>query len=92
MSEAADALFPPGVLPPPPAAPLSLPRYLVRFIRNPLSVMPRSVYEEPIVQHGRRTWVTDPALVKTILLDERESFPKTGMRRACSAVCWDKAS
>ena len=79
MSEAAEALFPPGVVPPPPAAPLPLPRYLLRFIRNPLSVMPQSVYEEPIVQHGRRTWVTDPALVKTILLDERESFPKTGI-------------
>ncbi|RZI39288.1 cytochrome P450, partial [Herbaspirillum sp. HC18] len=54
-------------------------RYLLRFIRNPLSVMPQSVYEEPIVQHGQRTWVTDPALVKTILLDARESFPKTGI-------------
>jgi cytochrome P450 len=73
------ALFPPGVVPSPPAAPLSLPRYMVRFVRNPLSVMPLSVYEEPIVQHGRRTWVSDPALIKTILLDERESFPKTGI-------------
>jgi cytochrome P450 len=51
----------------------------LRFIRNPLSVMPASVYERPIVQHGRRTWVTDPALVKMILLDERDSFPKTGI-------------
>ena len=41
--------------------------------------MPQSVYEEPIVQHGRRTWITDPALVKTILLDDRESIPKTGI-------------
>ena len=80
MSEAmTEALFPPCVMPRPPAAPLSLPRYLLRFIRNPLSVMPQTVYEEPIVQHGRRTWVTDPALVKTILLDKRESFPKTGI-------------
>jgi cytochrome P450 len=51
----------------------------LRFIRNPLSVMPASVYERPIVQHGGRTWVTDPALVKMILLDERDSFPKTGI-------------
>jgi cytochrome P450 len=76
---AADALYPPGVEPAPPASPLPLPRYLVRFLRNPLSVMPQSVYEQPIVRHKARVWVCDPGLVKTILLDRREVFPKTGI-------------
>ena len=76
---AADALYPPSVQPAPPASPLPLPRYLLRFLRNPLSVMPQAVYEQPIVRHKARVWVCDPALVKTILLDRREIFPKTGI-------------
>jgi cytochrome P450 len=40
--------------------------------------MPEAVYHEPIVQYGNRlTWVTDPLLVKQVLLDKREDFPKT---------------
>ncbi len=74
--DAEAALYPPTVVPP--AAPLSLPRYVLTFIGNPLRVMPRAVYHEPIVQYGRRlTWVTDPHLVKRVLLDDREDFPKT---------------
>lgn len=69
-------LYPPTVVPP--SAPLSLLRYVLTFIGNPLRVMPRAVYHEPIVQYGSRlAWVTDPQLVKRVLLDDRESFPKT---------------
>src|SRR5689334_1597359 len=71
-----DALYPPTVAAPP--APLSLVQYVRTFLGNPLRVMPEPVYHEPIVQYGNRlTWVTDPALVKRILLDDREDFPKT---------------
>jgi cytochrome P450 len=72
-------LYPPTVLPP--DAPLGFFPYVVNFIRNPLSVMPRAVYHDPIVQHGNRCWVTDPSLIKTMLLDERERFPKTDLER-----------
>ena len=69
-------LYPPTVRPPPTA--LSLPAYFLTFISNPLRVMPEAVYREPIVQYGNRlTWVTDPLLIKQILLDSREDFPKT---------------
>jgi cytochrome P450 len=40
--------------------------------------MPEAVYRESIVQYGKLlTWVTDPLLVKQVLLDNREDFPKT---------------
>src|SRR5450631_4523198 len=72
----ADPLYPPTVTPP--SAPLSLPMYFMTFIGNPLRVMPEAVYHEPIVQYGKRlSWVTDPGLVKRVLLDDREDFPKT---------------
>ena len=72
----AEALYPPTVSRPP--VPLSLPRYVLTFLGNPLRVMPEVVYHEPIVQYGDRlTWVTDPTLVKRVLLDDREDFPKT---------------
>ena len=37
-------LYPPTVTPP--EHPLSLPRFLLRFVRNPLRGLPRAVYEE----------------------------------------------
>jgi cytochrome P450 len=74
------ALYPPTVTPP--REPLSLPAYFLTFVRNPLGVMPEAVYREPLCQYGARlTWVTDPALVKRILLDERDSFLKTSVEQ-----------
>src|SRR5919108_148038 len=74
---------PPKVTPPP--QPLSLPKFLVRFISNPLGVLPEAVYHEPIFQYrlgpNTITWVTDPDLIKAILLDRREQFPKTPLER-----------
>jgi len=71
-----EPLYPPTFNPP--REPLSLPKFLVTLLTNPLRVVPEVVYREPIYQYGHRlTWVTDPALVKRILLDERDNFPKT---------------
>jgi cytochrome P450 len=79
-SEDSAPLYPPTVTPPP--APLGLIRYFLTFVRNPLRVMPEAVYRDPIVQYGDRlTWVTDPSLVKTILLEDRDNFPKTRLEK-----------
>lgn len=74
------AFYPPTVTPP--RVPLSLPNFLINFIRNPLLVVPEAVYRESVYQFGTRlTWVTDPTLIKRILLDDRDSFPKTPLEK-----------
>ena len=79
----AAVLYPPRVIPPP--RPLSLPKFLISFIRNPLRVLPEAVYHEPVFQYragpNTITWVTAPDLVKAVLLDRREEFPKTPIER-----------
>ena len=73
-------LYPPQIKPPP--EPLGLLKFIVSFIRNPLTVLPEAVYTEPVYRYGKMlTWVTDPALIKKILLDEYENFPKTPVER-----------
>ena len=53
---------------------------MAAFVRNPLEVVPRQAYEEDFVPFGGsrapRAWVTSPAGVKAILLDERDKFRK----------------
>jgi cytochrome P450 len=78
----------PGLYPPTvraPERPLPLRRFLFRFVRNPLLSLPRSVYEESVVVYnsGRAVmaWVSDPALIETILLHEADRFPKTEMEK-----------
>ena len=74
------ALYPPTVAPR--RTSMSLPRFLVTFVRNPLRVLPEAVYHEPIVQfRSTVTWVTDPDLIKRVLLDGRESFAKTPLEK-----------
>jgi cytochrome P450 len=69
-------LYPPNF--DPPSKPLSLPKFAVGIATNPLRVVPETAYREPFVQYGSRfTWVTDPGLIKRILLDERDNFYKT---------------
>ncbi len=79
----APALYPPTIVPP--ARPLPLLSFLRRFIRNPLRAIPQSVYEEPVVTYGKKrpllAWVTDPALIETILVKNSEQFPKTSLDR-----------
>jgi cytochrome P450 len=76
-------LYPPTVTPPP--RPLPLRRFLLTFVRNPLSSLPQPVYEEPIVVHdnGRNivAWVTDPVLVEKVLLQSSAQFPKSPLEK-----------
>ena len=71
-------LTPPRVVPP--AKPLGGLAFINAFVRNPLRVLPRAAYEEDFVAFGSvkspRVWVTSPALIKAVLLDEREKFRK----------------
>lgn len=77
------ALYPPTVRPP--AQPLSLPRFLANFVRNPLRSWPQAVYEEPVVVYNRGrailVWVTEPGLIERILLHEQDKFPKTPIEK-----------
>ena len=75
-------LYPPRVTPPP--KPLNLPQAFIRFLSNPLLTIPEAVYHEPlVVLHGPPaiTWVTDPALVKIVLLDRCDNFPQDPLLR-----------
>ncbi|HET7681783.1 MAG TPA: cytochrome P450 [Xanthobacteraceae bacterium] len=68
-----------------PSDPLKLFPFLIKFISNPLLVIPDAVYREKIVQYGRRVgrvaWVNDPALIKDVLLDRSELFPITPLQK-----------
>ncbi len=76
-----------GPLPPrvtPPARPLPFLRGLATFIRNPLETIPEGAYHEPILPvAGVRpiVWVCEPELVKAVLLDRCEEFPKDPLAR-----------
>jgi cytochrome P450 len=72
------SLVPPYIKPPA-RAPNRL-TFVARFLRNPLLVVPQSVYEEDFVAYGgsdgRLAWITEPGLIKTLLLDESQTFQK----------------
>jgi cytochrome P450 len=74
----ATSLVPPHVAPT--TRPLSRLAFVARFLRNPLLVIPQRVYEEDIVPYAGGSvpfaWITEPGLIKAILLDEHESFGK----------------
>ncbi len=76
-------LYPPTVKPP--AGPLSLTAFFARFVRNPISSLPRQVYEQPLyrMQSERplAVWVTGPDLIERILLRDADLFPKTPLER-----------
>lgn len=81
------ALVPPHITPP--AQPLGRLRFMATFVRNPLRVLPRAIYEEdfvPLGRDGMRAWVTGPDLVKAVLLDQRESFGKLTQIRLLSPM------
>lgn len=79
------ALYPPTVQPPP--QPLPLPKFLFRFVRNPLLSLAQPVYEEPIVMRangygrGNTAWVTGPALIEKVLLQASAQFPKSPLEK-----------
>ena len=71
-------LVPPRVVPP--AQPLGALGFTRAFLRNPLEAIPQAAYQEDA---GRMTsmpaqgiWITSPALLKRVLLDERDLFAK----------------
>src|SRR5438552_12969135 len=70
-------LYPPRVRPP--RKPPNLLQLFARSFNNPLLAIPESVYHQPlVVVRGPPAivWVTDPALVKTVLVDRRDDFPQ----------------
>ncbi len=80
-------LVPPTVTPP--GRPLGRAAFAARFVRNPLEVVPREAYEADFHRAGEdaaRAWVTAPALLKAVLLDERENFRKLTQIRLLSPL------
>jgi cytochrome P450 len=80
-------LVPPRVVPP--EGPLGRLAFAARFVRNPLEVVPREAYETDFHRRGDdapRAWITGPALVKAVLLDEREKFQKLTQIRLLSPL------
>ena len=71
-------LIPPRIVPPP--KPLGRLAFIARFVRNPLEAIPQAVYEEDFVPLGganaRTVWVTSPALIRAVLVDQRDKFRK----------------
>jgi cytochrome P450 len=82
LAEPREALFrPPAVKPP--EQPLPYFHALWKLIDNPIEAWPRAVYEEPYYLRGdsRQTFLyaTDPSMLKDILLDKAQAFPKDWM-------------
>jgi cytochrome P450 len=53
--------------------------FVTAFLRNPLEIIPQAAYEEDfasVSESASRVWVTSPALIKAVLLDERDKFQK----------------
>jgi hypothetical protein len=74
--------YPPRVTPPP--NPLNVPQLFIKFLRNPLLTIPESVYHEPlVVSRGPPAivWVTDPALIRIVLVDRCNDFPQDPLLR-----------
>jgi cytochrome P450 len=81
-------LAPPRIVPP--RRPLGRWRFAATFLRNPLEVVPQSAYEDDFVPFGGtrspRAWITSPALVKAVLLDQRDKFCKRTQIRLLSPL------
>ncbi|KAA2234924.1 cytochrome P450 [Salinarimonas soli] len=78
----------------PPERPLPSLRLLRTVVRNPIEAWPRPVYEEPLFRSrlfGRESlFVSDPDLIRTVLVDRAESFCKAEtMRRALRPALGD---
>src|SRR6187200_3246391 len=76
-------LYPPTVRGAP--RPLPLLKFLLRFVRNPLSGLPQAIYEDGIVSvdngRGMIAWISDPALIEQVLLHAADRFPKAALER-----------
>ena len=81
----ASVLTPPRIVPPA-RAPGRI-GFFTTFVRNPLEVIPQAVYEKEFVRLGsERAWVTSPAIIKAVLLDERDRFRKLTTIRLLSPL------
>jgi cytochrome P450 len=68
----------------PPSRPLNRLAFVARFVRNPLLVVPEAAYEQDVVPFGGTApvvWLTEPNLIKAVLLDRRELFHKLNQIR-----------
>src|SRR4051794_41445018 len=79
---------------PPPDQPLSPWRLIRTVVRNPIEAWPKPVYEQPLYRSrfmGRETvFVTDPDLVRQVLVDQADAFVKAeSLRRALQPVLGD---
>ena len=54
---------------------------MAAFVRNPLEVLPRQVYEQDLYAYRDRVWVTAPSLVRTVLRDEIDKYSKAVIMR-----------
>jgi len=88
MNNPALALIPPRIQPP--ANPLKGLAFLSAFLRNPLEAVPQAVYDEDVSVNAvggmQRLWVTGPALVKSVLLDDRDKYRKLSQIRLLSPL------
>jgi len=66
---------------PPLEGPVGRLSFFATLLRNPLRILPAAVYEEGIVFAGRAgravCWITEPSLIKTVLLDKHDAFRRT---------------
>jgi cytochrome P450 len=72
-----EPFYPPFV--PPVPRPLGFPFYLPKLIGNILAAIPAQAYEEPIVLGRgppRMAWITGADVVKAVLLERAQEFPK----------------
>jgi cytochrome P450 len=75
MDQAIPAFTPPHVAPIGPRGRLA---FLAAALANPLQTIPRAVYEEDVVARPetRRFWITEPGLIRKVLLEERDKYQK----------------
>ena len=83
FEQPATPLYPPHIEPATAELPIwSLLRLLVA---NPMRIVPEQVYREPIVTAHRLgleiAWITDPALIMTVLLGEAETYEKSDFEK-----------
>lgn len=63
--------------------------FMSRFVRNPLLIIPDDVYTKDFVQVSTSppvAWISSPELVKSVLLDQRETFKKLVQIRLLSPL------
>lgn len=76
-------MVPPGVAPP--EKPLGRIAFISRYVRNPLSIVPREAYEEDFLpaqnRRGPIAWLAAPSMIRAVLVDEREKFRKLAQIR-----------